>query len=61
MMGVYLKHSDPVAEGCLGAGMNKTLMAHKTQRPLLQAWLHRIYSCWANRIARISKHRGKER
>lgn len=32
LMRVYLKHGDPVAEGCLGAGMNKTLMAHKTQR-----------------------------
>lgn len=31
MMGVYLKHSDLVAECCLSAGMNKTLMAHKTQ------------------------------
>lgn len=30
-MRVYLKHGDPVAEGSLGAGMNKTLMAHKTQ------------------------------
>lgn len=42
MMGVYLKHSDPVAEGCIGTGKNKTLMAHKTQRPLLRAWLHSI-------------------
>lgn len=31
MMGVYLKHGDPVAEGSICAGMNKTLMAHKTQ------------------------------
>lgn len=46
MMRVYLKHGDPVAEGCLGAGMNKTLMAHKTQRPLLRARLHSAYSCW---------------
>ena len=44
MMGVYLKHGDPVAEGCLSAGMNKTLMAHKTQRPLLRAQLHSVYS-----------------
>lgn len=50
MMGVYLKHGDPVAEGCLGAGMNKTLMAHKTQRPLLRAQLHSVYSCWARPI-----------
>ena len=32
MMGVYLKHDDPLARGCFSTGMNKILMAHKTQR-----------------------------
>lgn len=45
MMGVYLKHGDPVAEGCICAGMNKTLIAHKTRRPLLPAQTLRVYSC----------------
>lgn len=46
-MRVYLKHGDPVAEGSLGAGMNKTLMAHKTQRALIQAQLQSGLSCRA--------------
>lgn len=46
-MRVYLKHGDPVAEGSLGAGMNKTLMARKTQRPLIQAQLQSGSSCRA--------------
>lgn len=58
-MGVYLKHGDPVAEGCLGAGMNKTLMAHKTQRLLLRAPLHVLYSCWTNQSAPKSPNTGK--
>lgn len=45
-MRVYLKHGDPVAEGSFGAGMNKTLMAHKTQRPFIQAQLQSVHSCW---------------
>lgn len=49
-MRVYLKHGDPVAEGSLGAGMNKTLMAHKTQRPFIQAQLQSVYSCWGRPI-----------
>ena len=61
-MRVYLKHGDPVAEGCLGAGMNKTLMAHKTQRPLLRAQLHSVYSCWARPIRSLrSPNRERER
>lgn len=54
MMGVYLKHGDPMAEGCLGAGMNKTLMAHKTQRPLLRARLRSVYSCRAGQSDRLN-------
>lgn len=59
MMRVYLKHSDPVAEGCLGAGMNKTLMAHKTQQPLIQASAsqHLVLLGLPNHVAQISKHR----
>lgn len=50
-MRVYLKHGDPVAEGSLGAGMNKTLMAHKTQRALI------LPAGPATRGPRMSKHR----
>lgn len=49
-MRVYLKHGDPVAEGSLGAGMNKTLMAHKTQRALIQAQLQSGSSCQAGQL-----------
>lgn len=53
-MRVYLKHGDPVAEGSLGAGMNKTLMAHKTQRPFIQAQLQSVYSCWGRPIMSLT-------
>lgn len=53
-MRVYLKHGDPVAEGSLGAGMNKTLMAHKTQRPFIQAQLQSVYFCWGRPIMSLT-------
>lgn len=67
MMRVYLKHGDPMAEGCLGAGMNKTLMAHKTQRPLLRAQLTAFIpagpdqSHSSNLQTQRSEDRGKEK
>lgn len=51
-MRVYLKHGDPVAEGSLGAGMNKTLMAHKTQRPFIQAQLQTFIPAGAGQSCR---------
>lgn len=63
MMRVYLKHGDPVAVGCLGAGMNKTLMAHKTQRPLLGAQLCSVYPYWVSQsdCLYLQTQRGRER